>query len=132
MTFKPQPSSQWDELEVLLNRVTEPVQYVGEEINSVSKSWDEVRVHWVLMYPDAYSVGQPNQGLAILYELINELDYASAERTFSVWPDLAELMRAKGLSQFTWESHRPVRGYDILGISLSTDCLLYTSDAADE
>ena len=121
MTFKPQPSSQWDELEVLLNRVTEPVQYVGEEINSVSKSWDEVRVHWVLMYPDAYSVGQPNQGLAILYELINELDYASAERTFSVWPDLAELMRAKGLSQFTWESHRPVRGYDILGISLSTE-----------
>ncbi len=121
MTIRPQPLSYWDKLEVLLNRVQEPVQYVGEEINSISKPWDGVRVHWVLMYPDAYSVGQPNQGLAILYELINELDYASAERTFSVWPDLADLMRDRGLTQFTWESHRPVRSYDVLGVSLSTE-----------
>lgn len=120
-SLRPEPAGLFEELSPLLSRVATPVQYVGGEINSQLRRWEDSQVHWVLMYPDTYGVGQPNQGLAILYEVINELGWASAERSFSVWPDLEELMRSHGLPQFTLESHRPVRGYDVLGVSLSTE-----------
>ncbi len=113
-------------LEPLLARVSKPIQYVGGELNSVVKPWDAADVRWCLMYPDAYEVGQPNQGIAILYEILNERDWILAERTYSVWPDLAGLMRAHGIPQFTLDAHRPVRGFDILGVSFSTE-LGYTN-----
>mgnify|MGYP003555982118 FL=1 len=58
-------------LEPLLARVSKPIQYVGGEHNSVVKEWDSVDVRWCLSYPDAYEVGAPNQGVQILYEVIN-------------------------------------------------------------
>ena len=83
-------------LEPLLPRVQKPIQYVGGELNSTVKDWDAATVRWALMYPDAYEVGLPNQGVMILYELINERPDALAERTYSVWPDLEALMRDHG------------------------------------
>ena len=71
------------------------------------------------MYPDAYEVGLPNQGVQILYEVLNERDWILAERTYSVWPDMEQVMRegdADGpIPQFTVDSHRPVRAFDLLG-----------------
>ena len=32
-------------------------------------------MRWALMYPDAYEVGLPNQGVQILYEVLNERDW---------------------------------------------------------
>lgn len=113
-------------LEPLLARVGKPIQYVGGEVNSVDKEWAAAEVRWALMYPDAYELGQPNQGLAILYEVLNEVEWILAERTYSVWPDLAELMRAHGVPQFTLDHHRAVSAFDILGVSLSTE-LGYTN-----
>ncbi len=60
------------DLEPLLPRVSKPIQYVGGELNAQVKDWDSVPVHWALMYPDAYEVGLPNQGVQILYEVLNE------------------------------------------------------------
>jgi hypothetical protein len=57
------------ELEALLPLIAKPIQYVGGELNAVTKPWDDVVVHWALMYPDAYEVGAPNQGVQILYAL---------------------------------------------------------------
>ena len=59
-------------LEQLLPLVRKPVQYIGGEVNSVVKDWDSAAVRWALMYPDAYEVGVPNQGVQILYEVLNE------------------------------------------------------------
>jgi len=59
-------------LEPLLARVQKPVQYIGGELNSVISDWDSAAVRWCLMYPDAYEVGLPNQGVQILYEVLNE------------------------------------------------------------
>ena len=87
-------------IEPLLSRVNKPIQYVGGEHNSIVKEWQDVDVRWVLMYPDAYEVGQPNQGVAILYEVLNERDWILAERTYSVWPDMEKQMRAAGIPQF--------------------------------
>jgi radical SAM family uncharacterized protein len=118
--------SVYPHLEPLLPLVRKPIQYVGGELNSVVKDWDAADVRWALMYPDAYEVGLPNQGLQILYEVLNERDDVLAERTYSVWPDLERLMRAHGVPQFTVDAHRPVRAFDVLGVSFSTE-LGYTN-----
>jgi radical SAM family uncharacterized protein len=120
------PESVFPRLEPRLPSVQKPIQYVGGELNSTSKDWAEVEVRWALMYPDAYEVGLPNQGVQILYEVLNERDWILAERTYSVWPDLESVMRAEGIPQFTVDSHRPVRAFDVLGISFATE-LGYTN-----
>src|SRR5579875_3310844 len=113
-------------LEPLLPRVQKPVQYVGGELHAVVKDWDDCEVRWALMYPDAYEVGLPNQGIQILYEVLNERDGVLAERTYSVWPDLEALMREHHVPQFTVDSHRPVGAFDLLGVSFATE-LGYTN-----
>jgi radical SAM family uncharacterized protein len=113
-------------LEALLPRVAKPVQYVGGELNARVKPWDGAQVRWALMYPDAYEVGLPNQGIQILYEVLNERSDALAERCYAVWPDLEALMREEGVPAFTVDQHRPLGAFDVLGISFSTE-LGYTN-----
>ena len=113
-------------LEPLLPTVSKPIQYVGGELNSIVKDWDSCDVRWAIMYPDAYEVGLPNQGVMILYEVLNEQPGVLAERAYAVWPDLAEKMRAAGIPQFTVDGHRPVRAFDVFGLSFSTE-LGYTN-----
>ncbi len=132
------PASVFPRLEPLLPGVSKPVQYVGGELNATVKDWDCAEasgqggptVRWALMYPDAYEVGLPNQGVQILYEVLNERDWVLAERTYSVWPDLERVMRegdAEGpIPQFTVDAHRPVGAFDLLGISFATE-LGYTN-----
>ncbi len=119
-------ASVFDRLEALLPFVSKPIQYVGGELNAVQKPWDSVDVHWALMYPDAYEVGAPNQGVQILYEVINERADALAERTYAVWPDLEKLMREHQVPQFTVDSHRALGDFDVVGMSFSTE-LGYTN-----
>src|SRR6201996_6851960 len=118
--------SVYPRLEPLLPRVRKPIAYVGGEVNSVVKDWDATDVRWALLYPDAYEVGLPNQGVQILYEILNERDGVLAERTYSVWPDMEGLMREHGVPQFTVDGHRPVGAFDLLGVSFSTE-LGYTN-----
>jgi radical SAM family uncharacterized protein len=118
--------SVYPDLEPLLPRVRKPIQYVGGEVGSVVKDWDGTDVRWALCYPDAYEVGLPNQGIQILYEVLNERDGVLAERTYTVWPDLEALMRENGVPQFTVDSHRPVGAFDVLGVSFATE-MAYTN-----
>src|ERR1039457_6095345 len=113
-------------LEPLLPRVGKPIQYVGGEVGSVTNDWDATDVRWALLDPDAYEVGLPNQGVQILYEVLNSQDGVLAERAYSVWPDLEALMREHDLPQFTVDAHRPVGAFDVLGVSFSTE-LGYTN-----
>jgi radical SAM family uncharacterized protein len=118
--------SVYPRLEQLLPLIRKPVQYIGGETGAVVKDWDSATVRWALFYPDAYEVGLPNQGVQILYEVLNEQPDVLAERTYSVWPDLEELMRTHGVPQFTVDAHRPVGAFDLLGVSFSTE-LGYTN-----
>jgi len=113
-------------LEPHLLSVAKPIQYVGGELNMVSKDWDDAEVRWALMYPDAYEIGLPNQGVQILYEVLNERDWILAERTYSVWPDMEKVLREHDIPQFTLECHRPVGAFDLFGVSFSTE-LGYTN-----
>ncbi|HRK47742.1 MAG TPA: TIGR03960 family B12-binding radical SAM protein [Nocardioides sp.] len=120
------PESLFARLEPLLPTVSKPIQYVGGELNSTLKDWESAEVSWALMYPDAYEVGLPNQGVQILYEVLNERDWIVAERTYSVWPDMEQVLREHGIPQFTVDGHRPVRAFDVFGLSFSTE-LGYTN-----
>ncbi len=113
--------SVFPQLEALLPHVQKPIQYVGGELNSVVKEWDDAEVRWALMYPDAYEVGVPNQGVQILYEILNEREGVLAERAYAVWPDLEKLMREHGVPHFTVDSHRPLAAFDVLGVSFASE-----------
>ncbi len=128
------PTSVFPRLEPLLPGISKPVQYVGGELNATVKDWncapEGPTVRWALMYPDAYEVGLPNQGVQILYEVLNERQWILAERTYSVWPDMERAMRAGDadgpIPQFTVDAHRPVGDFDLLGLSFATE-LGYTN-----
>ncbi len=81
---------------------------------------------WLLAYPDTYEIGLPNQGLQILYELLNERPDASAERTYAPWIDLEAKMRAARLPLFSVDTHRAAGEFDIVAFNLSAE-LVYTN-----
>src|SRR3977135_305976 len=91
----------WPRIEPLLARVEKPARYIGMERGSVRPSRRDGQVAWLLLYPDTYEIGLPNQGLQILYEILNERDDAVAERTYAPWTDLEALLRAHGLPLFS-------------------------------
>lgn len=116
----------FDRLEQVLPLVSKPVQYIGGELNAADKDWDEAKVRWALLYPDAYEVGLPNQGVQILYEVLNEAPEVLAQRSYTVWPDLEKLMREHAIPAFTVDGHRPLAAFDLVGVSFSTE-LGYTN-----
>lgn len=118
------PEDLWEGLEPLLSRVERPSRYIGGEWNSPEPEGDRISV--VFAYPDIYEVGTSNLGLAILQEIVNEIEGATAERTYSPWVDMESEMRAEGLPLFSLESHRPVSSFDILGITIPHE-LTYTN-----
>jgi radical SAM family uncharacterized protein len=112
------PASYYGVLEPLLPRVRKPAQYVGGEHNQHVSDWRAAETRWLLCYPDTYEVGQPNQGIQILYEIVNERATAMAERCYSPWVDLEALMREHGIPAFSLEQHRPLWAFDVLGVTL--------------
>ena len=84
------------------------------------------RVAWLLIYPDTYEIGLPNQGLQILYELLNERADAVAERAYAPWGDLEALMRARAIPLFSLETCRSAGDFDVLAFNISAE-LVYTN-----
>lgn len=119
-------TSLWPRLEPLLARVRKPGRYIGCEDGAVVPRHGRDKVSWLLAYPDVYEVGLPNQGLQILYEILNERPDAVAERTYAPWVDLESLMRERNLPLFSLETHRPAGDFDILAFNLSAE-LVYTN-----
>jgi radical SAM family uncharacterized protein len=116
----------WPRLEPLLAQVQKPARYIGLEDGAVRPHHGPGRVAWLLAYPDTYEIGLPNQGLQILYELLNERPDALAERTYAPWVDLEVLMRERGLPLFSVDTHRPAGAFDVLAFNLSAE-LVYTN-----
>jgi radical SAM family uncharacterized protein len=120
------PPDLWEALEPLLGRVAKPARYIGCEVGAVVPRHGPGKVAWLLAYPDAYEVGQPNQGLQILFEILNERDDAVAERTYAPWTDLESLMRARSLPLFSVDTHRRAETFDVLAFNLSSE-LVFTN-----
>jgi radical SAM family uncharacterized protein len=113
--------SVWPQLEPVLTSVRKPARYVGGEGNVVVKDHAEMDSAWLLVYPDAYEVGQPNQGVQILYEVLNERPTTVAERGYAPWPDLEAILRERGIPFFSLENHLPLRAFDVVAFSLAAE-----------
>ncbi len=84
------------------------------------------RVAWLLIYPDTYEIGLPNQGLQILYEILNERPDAVAERAYAPWTDMEAAMRAAAVPLFCVDSTWRRGDFDVLAFNLSAE-LVYTN-----
>jgi radical SAM family uncharacterized protein len=116
----------WPQLEPLLAKVAKPARYIGLEDGARIPEHAPDRVAWLLAYPDTYEIGLPNQGLQILYEILNERPGALAERTYAPWVDLEESLRGHRIPLFSVDSHRPAADFDVIGFNLSAE-LTYTN-----
>ncbi len=113
-------------LERILPRVEKPGRYTGGEYNQVVKDWDEIDFKVALGFPDIYELGMSNLGLMILYDIINKHRNLLAERVYSPWVDMEEIMRDKNLPLFSLESKRTIREFDMLALTLPYE-QLYTN-----
>jgi radical SAM family uncharacterized protein len=116
----------WARLEPHLASVQKPARYIGCELGAEVPSPDPSRVGWLLVYPDTYEVGLPNQGLQILYEILNERSDSLAERSYAPWTDLEEVLRREDIPLFSVDTHRSADEFDVLAFNLSAE-LVYTN-----
>ncbi|MCU4185498.1 TIGR03960 family B12-binding radical SAM protein [Acidiferrimicrobium sp. IK] len=119
-------TSVWSQIEPILGRVSKPARYIGCEDGAQAPVHSPAKAAWLLLYPDAYEVGLPNQGLQILYEILNERDDALAERAYAPWVDMEHEMRGRAIPLFSVDTHTPARDFDLLAFNLSAE-LVYTN-----
>jgi radical SAM family uncharacterized protein len=106
--------------------VKKPARYAGGEWNAVRKDWDRTLLRVLLSYPDAYEIGVSNQGVQILYSILNNHPDYLAERVYAPWPDMERELRLSGMPLFSLESRRPCGEFDVLGFSLGYETV-YTN-----
>ena len=119
-------TSLWPRIEPLLAKVQKPARYIGCEDGAQAPVHGPHKVAWLLVYPDAYEIGLPNQGLQILYEILNERPDAVAERSYAPWTDMEAEMRVRNLPLFSVDTHRAAGDFDLIAFNLSAE-LVYTN-----
>jgi radical SAM family uncharacterized protein len=115
------PTDLWPRIEPLLSQVEKPARYIGGELGAVEPDHGPDRVSWLLVYPDTYEVGLPNQGLQILYEILNERPDSVAERAYAPWIDMEAQMRSNGVPLFSLETNRPARSFDVIAFNWAAE-----------
>ncbi|MFI4911464.1 MAG: TIGR03960 family B12-binding radical SAM protein [Sedimentisphaeraceae bacterium JB056] len=105
----------------LLNSVRMPGRYIGGEVNQIVKSPDSVETRMAMCFPDTYEIGMSNTALGILYDIVNKLGWAAAERVFTPWTDAEQVMREKEIPLFSLENKSAVSDFDVVGFSTTTE-----------
>ncbi|MGZ3454645.1 MAG: TIGR03960 family B12-binding radical SAM protein [Polyangiales bacterium] len=100
--------------------VQKPARYLGGEFGAVVKDWSDPAIiaKVCIGFPDLYDLGMSHLGVKILYSLINAQKDLLAERAFSPWVDMEKELRARKLPLVSLESARPLRDFDVVGLSL--------------
>jgi len=102
----------------ILPLVRKPGRYIGGELHSTRKSWDDSQVRFAMVFPDLYEIGMSHQGLQILYHILNRRDGITAERCYTPDIDMERELRRKGKLLFSVESRMPLQNFDVVGITL--------------
>lgn len=112
-----QPKTYLPQISDLL-QLDKPARYLGGELGSIQKDWAEVDVTFALAFPDVYEVGMSHIGSGILYQVLNDIDWIAAERSYAPWPDREAQLRASSTPLTSLESGRSLADFDIVGFSL--------------
>ncbi len=112
--------------EDILMKIEKPERYIGNEVNSVTKNKADIKVRFVMCFPDVYEIGMSHLGIQILYDMFNSMEDVWCERVYSPWVDLDALMRWHHIPLFALESQDPVKDFDFLGITIQYE-MCYTN-----
>ena len=111
-------------IEPLLPHVEHPSRYLDHEWGACEEQ--DGPFHLCMCYADVYEVGQPNLGVAILYNAINAQEGMSCERAYLPWKDMSELMRERGVPMLSLEGAAPLASFDAVGFTLAHE-LIWTN-----
>lgn len=106
----------WPRLEPLLADAERPARYLNREWGCVYKP--DAHFRFCMVYPDTYELGQANQAVRILVNVVNAVDGMAAERAFLPAPAFCDTLRAEGIPLFSIESCAPLAEFDVVGITL--------------
>src|SRR5262249_3326851 len=109
-----------------LHRVEKPGRYAGGEAGQTKKDWNAVEARVCLAFPDVYDIGMSHLGYKILYKILNDDPRTLAERCYTPWVDMEAELRSRSLPLVSLESKRPLRDFDVVGLSLQYE-LTYTN-----
>ena len=95
-----------------LYKCSKPYQYVGGELFSYNKSFEDAKIRFAFAFPDKYEIGISNLGVRILYDLVNKQANYMADRVYAPEKDFVPNIL------YGLESKRPLKDFDIIGFSL--------------
>ena len=110
----------------ILMKIDKPARYIGNEVNSVTKDKEQVKVRFAMCFPDVYEIGMSHLGIQILYDMFNSMEDVWCERVYSPWLDLDKIMREEKIPLFALESQDPIKDFDFLGITIQYE-MCYTN-----
>ncbi len=102
----------------ILPKVENPVQYVGNELNSIHKEVNADTIRYAFAFPDIYEIGMSHLGMKILYHLLNEQRDVYCERVFSPMVDMEKILRKNSIPLFALETMDPIANFDFVGFTL--------------
>ncbi|MCX7770850.1 MAG: TIGR03960 family B12-binding radical SAM protein [Proteobacteria bacterium] len=104
--------------EKILKKCQKPGRYIGGELLSTKKNWDETKLKWALFFPDIYDLGISNLGIVTLYRILNSHPDILAERFYMPAYDALEIMEKESICPLSLENKIPLKYFDILGVTL--------------
>jgi len=110
----------------VLMKVEKPARYIGNEVNSVIKDKEKIKIRLAMCFPDVYEIGMSHLGIQILYDMFNSMEEVWCERVYSPWVDLDKIMREEKIPLFALESQDAVKDFDFLGITIQYE-MCYTN-----
>src|SRR5437773_12439044 len=105
------PTTFREAYERLLPLVEKPGRYLGNERRAIRKDPGTVRLRFALCFPEVYEIAQSHLGLQLLYDALNRRREVAADRAYAPSPDLAALVRPRGLPLVSLESHLPLADF---------------------
>lgn len=106
----------WPRLTALLGDAERPARYINHEWGCTYKP--EAPYRFCMVYPDTYELGQANQAIRILCNVVNEVEGMAAERAFLPAPEFCDVLREHNVPMFSLESCAPLSEFDAVGITL--------------
>ena len=94
---------------------------MGGEANSIVKDHSQMLARMAFLFPDTYEIGMSNNGMRILYHVVNREPDMLCEVAFAPWDDMAREMKKYDIPLYTHASYTPVRDFDVIGITLQTE-----------
>ena len=110
-----------EKIALALPAVESPARYMGGEANSVVKDHSQMLCNMAFVFPDKYEIGMSNNGIRILYHVINREPDLLCEVSFAPWDDMAKEMEKYDIPLYSYATYTPVRDFEVVGMTLQTE-----------